>query len=115
MEVGLSTVGVDTGQWAGRSRKRGLNPGRGQRFSKTPRSSQGPTHEPSIRRVPDVFSSAVKRVGQGAYKCDILPTLRVRGALPQVHHMLLLPAQGQLHFTPRSIQQNASAPSLWLQ
>jgi hypothetical protein len=79
MEAGLSTFGVYTGQWAGRSRKRALNPGRDQRFSKTPRSSQGPTHEPSIRRGSDVFSSGVKRVGRGAYNSDILPTLRVTG------------------------------------
>lgn len=91
MEAGPSTVGVDIGQWAGRSRERGLNPGRGQSFSKTPRSSQGHTHEPSIRRVADVFSPGVKRVGRGAYNSDILPTVRVRGAV-QVHHMLLLPA-----------------------
>jgi len=32
VEAGLSTVRGDTGQWAGRSGKRGLNPGRGQSF-----------------------------------------------------------------------------------
>jgi len=41
MEDGLSTTGVDTGRWAGRSRKRGLNPGRGRRFICPPK---GPDH-----------------------------------------------------------------------
>ena len=50
--LGLSTVDVDTGQRAGRSRNRGLILGRGQRAicpPKTPRSSQEPTREPSVR------------------------------------------------------------------
>jgi len=88
--------------------------------SRTPRSSQGPTHEPSIRRVPDALSPGAKRMGRGADYSSRLPTLRVRGAIPQFRHMLLSPAQGQLHFTPRGMQQNTSAlisifPSLWLQ